>query len=78
VNLLFMIANATVDRVYGLDVYVHSVPVRDYEVLKKGHPVVLGGCKNFVSNTARLSSEVGADGVIINFASGEYKAIKYK
>lgn len=71
-------ANARVDRLSGLDVYVYSVPVREYEVLKTGHPASMG-CKNWILNPVKLASQTpNAEGVIINFENGSYQAIKYK
>ena len=74
-------ANATAQRITGLDVYVYSEPTRDYEVIDNGKVLmtITGGCSEVVNQAVKKSAKnKEAQGVIVYLESSKWSAIKYK
>jgi len=73
-------ANASTDKVQGIDVYVYSQPSTDYEVIESGKVVatLTGSCGEQVNASIKKAAKAGANGVIIHLESSRWEAIKYK
>lgn len=69
---------ASVEKLYGVDVYAYSVPAKPYEVIETGITnVIMGQCNGFVSRSAKKAFEKKGDGVILHFDTFKYEVIKY-
>jgi hypothetical protein len=73
-------ANAIVDKVNGIDVYVYSKPSNPYEVVKSGNAsrMTLKGTDGLVNGATEIALKEKADGVILDTRNGKYEAIRYK
>lgn len=69
---------ASVQKLYGVDIYAYSTPGRQYDVIDQGITnVVMGQCNGFVSRSAKKAFEKKGDGVILHFETFRYEIIKY-
>jgi hypothetical protein len=72
--------NAKADKVQGIDVFVYSEPLEDYEVIESGKVIatLTGSCNEQVNASIKKAAKAGANGVIIHLESSRWEAIKYK
>jgi len=72
--------NAKVSKVNGLDIFIYSTPLSDYDVIDSGKIVVTltGACGEAVNSAIKKAGKVKADAVIINIENSLWEAIKYK
>jgi hypothetical protein len=72
--------NAKVSKVNGLDVFIFSTPLSDYEVVDSGKIIatLTGACGESVNAAIKKAGKVKADAVIINIENSRWEAIKYK
>lgn len=61
--------NAKANKVQGIDVFVYSEPLQDYEVIESG---------KVINASIKKAAKAGANGVIIHLESSRWEAIKYK
>lgn len=72
--------NAKADKVNGLDVFIYSSPLNDYEVIDSGKIIatLTGACGESVNAAIKKAGKVKADAVIINIENSRWEAIRYK
>lgn len=69
---------ASVEKLYGVDIYAYSTPGKQYTVIDEGITnVIMGQCNGFVSRSAKKAFEKKGDGVILHFETFKYEVIKY-
>jgi len=66
------------DKVSGVDVYIYSSPVSDYDVIESGSFQILVDCNEMISKPIKKAAKIGADGVIIYPEKSRFDAIKYQ
>ena len=72
---------AKVQKIQGVDIFVMSEPLVDYDVIENGKIVITltGGCDQEITKAAMKASKLNADGVIIFFGTPlRYTSIRYK
>jgi hypothetical protein len=69
---------ATVDKINGVYVFIHSKPAREYEVLKSGKTIVLLHSDEVITHPIKVAQKEKADGVIINVEGNHYDIIKFR
>lgn len=72
-------ANAKAEKVNGLDVYVYSEPVNNYEVIDSGKIIatLTGSCGESVNASIKKAAKLNADAVLINLENSRWEAISY-
>lgn len=70
-------ANAVVQKIQGVDVFVYSTPSRDYEVIERGIIGFAPKCEMVIEKSARKAADLNCNAVIVEFPA-RYVAIKYK
>lgn len=72
--------NAVAEKINGVDVYVFSAPVREYEVIKTAisNGLVFDHPDKLVMRSAKKAFEEKGDGVIVHLNNYRYEIIKYK
>lgn len=72
--------NAKANKVNGLDVFIYSEPLNDYDVIDSGKilATLTGSCGEYVNSAIKKAGKVKADAVIINLENQRWEAIKYK
>jgi len=72
--------NAKADKVNGLDIFIYSTPLNNYEVIDSGKIIVTltGKCGESVNSAIKKAGQSKADAVIINIENSRWEAIRYK
>lgn len=72
--------NATAKKMQGVEVFVYSEPVQDYEVIESGKVVATlsGSCTEVINQAVKKAAKLNAQGVIIHLESSKWDAIKFK
>ena len=76
----FSEGNARTQKIQGVEVFIYSEPVRDYEVIESGKVIatLTGSCSEQVNQSVKKAAKAKADAVIIYLESSKWDAIKYK
>lgn len=72
---------ASVNKLNGVEIFVYSNPVKEYEVIETGKVMLTltGSCDDRIKSAANKAAKLNADGLIIEFGEPtRWTAIKYK
>lgn len=72
--------NAKANKVQGLDVFIYSEPLNNYEVIDSGKIIatLTGSCGESVNASIKKAAKLNADAVLINLENSRWEAIRYK
>jgi hypothetical protein len=69
---------AQVDRIQGVDLYISSQPVVDYQVVDSAKMVIYTNCQQLWRRPVRRAAKQQADGVIVSLDREYYWVIRYR
>jgi len=72
--------NARVQKVQGIEVYIMSEPLRDYEVIDNGKVLATlsGSCSERLRAAVKSASKSNPDAIIFYLDGAKWDAIKFK